>query len=260
MAEPLVKTRIEERVAILSIAHPPANTLSRATLGDLRAAFEQVLADASVKVVILTGEGKLFAAGADINELGALHVAAEGEEFARQGQALCALIETSPKPVIAALNGRFCLGGGLEIALACHIRLAEESTQLGSPEVHLGVMVGWGASQRLPRIVGVGRALELLLTGRRITAQEAERIGLVSRGVADGAVLTEALTLAKQLAALSAPTLKGTLRAVFTGLNEGFVRGAAFEAARFGALCEHADWREGTQAFLEKRPPHFQDW
>jgi enoyl-CoA hydratase len=255
----LIHTLIQDRIAVLSIAHPPANTLSQATVAVLHAAVQSALADAHVKVLVITGEGKLFAAGADINELAALHTRAEGEAFAHQGQALGDLIEQSPKPVIAALNGRFALGGGWELALACHLRLAEESTQVGSPEVQLGVMVGWGASQRLPRLVGPSKALELLLTGRRISAAEAERLGLLNKVVPDGTVLQEALSLARELAALSAPGLASTLAAVQMGLREGCARGQEEEARRFGTLCESDDWHEGTRAFLEKRQAQFSD-
>ncbi|MCD6520822.1 MAG: enoyl-CoA hydratase/isomerase family protein [Anaerolineae bacterium] len=255
----LVSFRLSGRVAILTISNPPANALSMATLDALEAAFRRALETPEAKVVIITGEGKLFSAGANIKELAALQGRADAEALSRKGQALCELIETSPKPVIAAINGRFALGGGTELIMACHLRLAEASTQIGSPEVRLGLMVGWGGSQRLPRLVGVGRALELLLTGKRISAQEAAAIGLVNQVVPDGTVLEHALELANQLAELSAPVLAATLEAVRTGIREGFARGIEVEAQNFGQLCENHDWHEGTQAFLEKRPPHFID-
>lgn len=256
---PLVRLEVHDRVAILTLDHPPANTLSLATLDALSEALAAALADDAVKAIVLTGAGKLFAAGADIKELNALSRREDAVAFSAKGQALCRAIEDAPKPVIAALNGRYAVGGGAEIAMACHLRLAEESTQIGSPEVHLGLMVGWGASQRLPRLVGVGRAIEMLLGGQPLAAAQAERIGLVNRVVPDGEGLAEAQSLARQLTALSGPVLAATLDAVRTGVREGFEAGMARERAAFGALCEHADWHEGTQAFLEKRPPQFRD-
>jgi enoyl-CoA hydratase/carnithine racemase len=218
----------------------------------------RVLADEAVKVIVLTGAGQ-FAAGADVRELAALRACAVGQDYAARGQALCALIEESPKPVIAALNGRYVLGGGVEIALACHLRLMEEGTRLASPEVQLGISVGWGASQRLPRLVGPARALELLLTGKRLSAAEAERIGLVNRVVPDSEALREAVALAREIAAFSAPALAAVLRCVYTGLREGFAQGMRTEAEMFGLVCAGEDAAEGTQAFLEKRRPVFRD-
>ena len=257
--EPLVRSEVRDRVAILTIANPPVNTLSMATLDALECAFRHALEDVVAKVIVITGEGKLFCAGADVGELARLRRREEAEALSHRGQALCSLIEESSKPVIAAINGRYALGGGNELLLACHLRLAEESTQLGSPETRLGLMVGWGGSQRLPRLVGAGRALDLLLTGRLITAQEAHSIGLVNRLVKDGTALEEAISLARQLASLSAPALEATLEAVRMGLREGFERGQEIEATRFGLLCQNQDWQEGTRAFLEKREAHFTD-
>ncbi len=258
-AIPLVQMLIKGQVAVLTIAHPPANTLSLDTLDELATAFQQVLEDPMVKVIILTGAGRLFSAGADISQLAALRERSKGQFFARKGQTLCNLIENAPKPVIAAMNGRFALGGGNELAMSCHLRLAEESTEMGNPEVQLGLMTGWGGSQRLPRLVGRSRALELLLTGRRIGAAEAERIGLVNRVVPNGTVLREALALAGEIATLSMATLAATIEAVNVGQREGQERGLELEAQRFGELCEREDWREGTRAFLEKRKPSFRD-
>ncbi|MFH1085604.1 MAG: enoyl-CoA hydratase-related protein [Chloroflexota bacterium] len=258
MPESLVLYEARERAAVLHIHNPPANALSLATLEALEGAVRRALGE-DAKVVILTGQGANFCAGADMGELHALAGSAAAAELSGRGQALCDLIETAPKPVIAAINGRYALGGGVELLLACHLRLIEASTQLGSPEVRLGLMVGWGGSQRLPRLVGAGRALELLLTGRRLSAAEAFAMGLVNRVVADGTVLAEALTLAAELAALSAPVLAATLRAVMAGLRQGYGVGMQTEQAEFAALCDRADWREGTRAFMEKRPPRFVD-
>ncbi|MBN1401677.1 MAG: enoyl-CoA hydratase/isomerase family protein [Anaerolineae bacterium] len=258
MPQTLAVLEIIDRVAVVRINNPPANALTLATVAALHSAMTDALAG-EAKAVILTGQGHSFCAGADIRELHALGGRQEAEALSRQGQALCETMETASKPIIAAINGRYALGGGCELLMACHLRLAEESTQLGSPEVQLGLMVGWGGSQRMPRLVGLGRALDLLLTGRRISAAEAAAIGLVNRVVPDGTVLEEALKLAQQLAALSAPVLAATLKATLTGVREGYEVGLTVEREEFAHLCDHDDWREGTQAFLEKRPPRFTD-
>ena len=254
-----VRVDVSDRIATLTIDNPPANTLSVAVVDALAAAFRQVLADPEVKVIVLTGAGSLFSAGANVRELAALQDRSQAERCARNGQALCDLVETSSKPVIAALNGRYVLGGGAELAVACHLRVIEESTQFGNPEVQLGLMVGWGGSQRLPRLVGLGVGLELLLTGRRVAAREALSLGLVNRVVADGTSLTEAIALARTLARLSGPVLAATLDVVRTGVRLGFAAGIEAEASAFARLSENKDWREGTRAFLEKREPTFGD-
>lgn len=256
---PLVYVTINERIGIITLNHPRANILNQATLERFEVVFRRVLDDPEVKVIIITGEGVLFSAGADVKELAPLDAHVKAEAFSRKGQALLELIESAHKPVIAAINGAFCLGGGNELAMACHLRLAEEGTQLGNPEVRLGLMVGWGGSQRLPRLVGPTKALELLLTGKRITAHEAERIGLINKVVPNGTVLQEAMAWARELAQLSAPVLAATLRAVYVGLREGYARGLEEETRQFGMLCENEDWQEGTRAFLEKRKPQFMD-
>jgi enoyl-CoA hydratase len=255
----LVRTTVDARTAVLTIDHPPANALSVAVLEALRDALSAALVDPDVKVIVLTGAGRFFCAGADIRELSELYDCHSARSFAEQGQALCNAIAETDKPVIAAINGRMVLGGGHEVAMACHIRLAEESTEFGNPEVLLGLPVGWGATQRLPRLVGEGRAIEMLLTGERISARQAEAWGLVNRVVPDGTALTEALALASRLARLSGPVMAGMLRAVRTGERLGLDQGLKAEAESFGLLCENDDWREGTRAFLEKRPPTFRD-
>lgn len=255
----LVRCAIDARTAVLTIDNPPANALSVAVLQELRAALDAVLADPEVKVIVLTGAGRFFCAGADIRELAELRDCHSARAFADQGQALCNAIADSAKPVIAAINGRLALGGGNELAMSCHLRLAEESAELGNPEIQLGLPVGWGATQRLPRLVGQGRAVELLLTGERIPARRAEAWGLVNRVVPDGTVLDEAIALAAKLARLSAPVMAGMLHAVRVGERQGGEQGLRAEAESFGLLCENEDWREGTRAFLEKRAPAFGD-
>ncbi len=251
--------RVEGRVGVLAIAHPPANTLSLGTLEALRQAVERAHSDERVKVIIITGEGKLFSAGADIQELASLRDCAAAQSFSQIGQRLCHMIESEGKPVIAALNGRGAFGGGVELALACHLSVMEQSAQMASPEIKLGLTVGWGGSQRLPRLVGQGRALDLLLTGRQVTSGEALQMGLVNRVVADGAALQEALAWGQEIACHSAPAMAATLGAVRAGLYEGLKAGLDAELGFFGRLCENQDWHEGTTAFLEKRKPTFCD-
>lgn len=185
-----IKVSVEDRAAVLTIDHPPANSFNSEVLGELEAAFDEAVASSDVKVIIITGAGQFFVAGADINEISAVKDDPEAAlAFIKKGQNLFVKIERAKKPVIAAVNGRFALGGGNELAMACHIRIVEDSVQFGQPEIKLGIMPGWGGTQRLPRLVGKGRALELILTGDNIKAQEAYRIGLVNKVVPVGTVV-----------------------------------------------------------------------
>lgn len=254
-----VHIEVEDRVAVLTIDHPPVNTLNQATFDDLGAAFAQALADGDVKVIVITGTGRSFISGADVKEMVALSTVEKLAEKAEQGHALFRSIECSPKPVIAAINGRYCLGGGNELAIACHIRIAEEKVKFGQPEIKLGLVPGWGGSQRLARLVGLGRAVELILTGDHIRAQEAYRIGLVNRVVPEGEALNEALRMAKQIASLSSLALERALDTIYRGLDMSPDEGLAYEAKRFSELAATEDMREGVRAFLEKRRPSFQD-
>jgi enoyl-CoA hydratase/carnithine racemase len=254
-----VKVSVEDRTAILTVDHPPANAFDWQTTMDLDAAFEEVSANEQVKVIIITGAGQFFMAGADINELGALEGYDDAYKVIRAGQLLFTKIERSKKPVIAAINGRYCLGGGNELAMACHIRLAEDSVQFGQPEVKLGVMPGWGGTQRLPRLVGKGRALEIILGGGNIKAQEAYRIGLVNKVVPVGTVIREARRWAKALSMWGGVAMAHILQAVNEGLEMPLEEGLKLEADLFARLTETEDMREGVSAFLEKRRPKFQD-
>jgi len=249
----------EDRVAILTIDRPRANSLSRQALMELDAAFAQVAADPQVKVIIITGGGGLFSAGADIAEISEFMGYADAKAMAEQGQAVLNRIESASKPVIAAINGRFALGGGNELAMACHLRVAEEGVRLGQPEIRLGLIPGWGGTQRLPRLIGDGRALELMLTGEQVDAAEAQRIGLVNRVVPAGQALAEARALAQVIAQWSAPALAAILQSVRRGRDATFAEGLSGEADAFAHICETEDKREGVSAFLQKRPPRFQD-
>ena len=246
-----VKVAIEEHTAILTIDHPPANAFNAQTVMDLEAAFAEVTEDPGVKTIIITGAGQFFVAGADINEIAALQSPDEARSVVVRGQQLFSRIEACPKPVIAAINGRVCLGGGNELAMACHIRIAEDGVRFGQPEINLGIIPGWGGTQRLPRFVGRAKALEMILTGDMINAQEARRIGLVNSVVPVGEVVKAAKDLARKLNAKSAVAMAAALHAVCKGLE--------IEAGEFARLCASEDMREGVNAFLQKRQPKFQD-
>ncbi len=232
------------------------NALNRATWEDLRAAFEEARADPSVRGVILTGAGdKAFIAGADIGELA--HVTAvEAEESSSFGQEVLTLIESLGKPVIAAVNG-YALGGGTETAMACTIRVAAENARFGLPEITLGLIPGGGGTQRLPRLVGKGRALQLILSGGMIDAQEAHRIGLVNEVVPAGDLLTRAEAILKQIFANAPIAVKFSLEAVNRGLDTNLTDGLSLEASLFGLCAGTDDKAEGTSAFLAKRAPQF---
>ncbi len=249
--------RIEKRrpLAVLTIDRPQVlNALNAATLAELSAAFVDLAADASIRAILLTGAGeRAFAAGADIRELAALS-AEEGQAFALRGQELFRGLETLGKPVIACIRG-FALGGGCELAMACTLRLAAEDARLGQPEVKLGIMAGYGGSQRLPRLVGRGAGLKLLLTGAVIDAREALRIGLVDEVLPAAELMPRAEALAGEIAANAPLAVAETLRAVDEGIDLPLDLALLREAHRFGHLCGTADKNEGTEAFLEKRAP-----
>jgi enoyl-CoA hydratase/carnithine racemase len=253
-----VKVSIEDRIAILTIDNPPANAFNKQQLQDLEGAFNEATESDEVKVIIITAAGQFFVAGADIKEIAAMSKE-DGYAMIRQGQLLFTRIERSKKPVIAAINGRFCLGGGNELAMACHIRLAEDSVQFGQPEIKLGIIPGWGGTQRLPRLVGKGRALELMLGGGNIKAQEAFRIGLVNKVVPVGTVVREAKRWAKALSMWGGVAMGAIIQSASQGEEMLLDDGLKNEADLFASLMDTEDMREGVTAFLEKRRPKFQD-
>jgi enoyl-CoA hydratase/carnithine racemase len=253
----LANVRYEKKgsIAYVTVNRPKVlNALNTSTWTDLQAAFKDAKTDASVHGVILTGAGdKAFIAGADISELA--HVGAyEAEEASRFGQGVLDLIENLGKPVIAAING-FALGGGCETAMACTILIAAEHARFGQPEVKLGLLPGGGGTQRLPRLVGKGRALQLILTGETISAKEAYRIGLVNEVVPATGLIERAETILKQIAANAPIAVKFSLEAVNKGLETSQSEGLALEASYFGICAATEDKKEGTSAFLEKRAP-----
>lgn len=245
-------------VAVVTLNRPKVlNALNNQTLAELASCMAGLKADDSVRAIILTGAGeKSFVAGADINELAALSPV-EGQAHARRGQLIFDAIEQLGKPVIAAING-FALGGGCELAMACTIRLAANTARFGQPEVNLGLLPGYAGSQRLPRLVGKGVALEILLTGDMVSAERAYAIGLVNRVVPAAELMAEATKLAQALAAKAPIAVRFILEAVNQGLESPFAAGEYLETTLFGTIASSADMREGTKAFLEKRPAVWQ--
>lgn len=252
--------RIEPRgpVTVLFVNRPAVlNAIDRATLTEIEHAVAHFVADDAQGALIVTGDGeKAFIAGADINELAVLDPRG-AEAISRYGQRVVDAIERSPKPVIAAING-YAFGGGCELALGCHMRLASENAVLGLPEVGLGIIPGYGGTQRLPRLVGQGRALELILTGRRLKADEAERLGLVNRVVPQADLLGEAEKLALAILKNGPLAVEAALEAVVRGMSLPLDEALRFESGRFGIVASSHDMHEGLQAFLEKRPAKFE--
>jgi enoyl-CoA hydratase len=232
------------------------NALNTRTITELGQAMDAAQVDSEVRAIVLTGAGeKSFVAGADINEL-AVQSPVNGREHARSGQAVFDRIERLGKPVIAAVNG-FALGGGCELAMACTMRFAADNAKFGQPEINLGLIPGYAGSQRLPRLVGRGRALELLLTGAQITAEEALRIGLVNKVFPAAQLLPETRAFAQQIASKAPIAVRYILDAVAGGLEMSFADAQTYEATLFGLIATTDDMREGTRAFLEKRKPAF---
>jgi enoyl-CoA hydratase len=246
-----------DRIATITVNRPDKlNALNAATIGELDRAFRDVAADDDVRGVVLTGSGeKAFVAGADIAELAKMGPI-EGVAVSRLGQEAFRFLETIGKPVIAAVNG-FALGGGMELALACHLRVASEKAKFGLPEVKLGIIPGYGGTVRLPRIVGRGRALELILTGEMIDAAEAHRIGLVNRVAPAGAALTEARALMAKIIGNGPVALRLALESVEHGSDAALQEGLTLESSLFGLLATTTDMREGMTAFLDKRAADF---
>src|SRR5687768_8999556 len=248
-----VKTENKDGLLIVTIDRPKVlNALNAQTIDELRRVFNDVREDDSVRAIILTGGGeKAFVAGADINELARM-TPITGKSTAELGQRVFLSIERCPKPVIGAING-FALGGGCELALACHIRIASEKAQLGLPEVTLGIIPGYGGTQRMARLLGKGKALELILTAERIGAAEAERIGLVNKVVPADQLMAAAEEMARKIMTRGPLSVRCAIEAVMSGSEMPFAEGQILEATLFGLLASTEDMKEGMAAFLEKR-------
>ena len=244
-------------IAYVTINRPKVlNALNTATMEELRSAFHDIKNDEAIRVVILTGSGeKAFVAGADIGEL-AQQDAVSAKVYAHRGQNVLNLIENLGKPVIACING-FALGGGCELALACTMRLASDNAKLGQPEMKLGIIPGYGGSQRLPRLVGKGLAMQMVLTGETITAQEAHRIGLVNEVTPAAELIPRAEAIAAKIIANAPLAVQYAMEAVNKGMEMTLAEGLFLEAALFGVCCATEDKKEGTTAFLEKRAAQF---
>jgi enoyl-CoA hydratase len=247
---------VADRVATVTVNRPDKlNALNDATIAELGVAIDQIRVDDSIGGALLTGAGRAFVAGADISEL-SNQTPVLAKARARAGQDVFRRIETCPKPVIAVVNG-FALGGGCELAMACHIRIASEAAKFGQPESKLGLLPGYGGSQRLPRLVGKGRATQLLLTGEMIDAAEAYRIGLVNKIVAADRLMPEAHEMMKTILANGPLAVALCIEAIDRGLEMSLEEGLILEANHFGLLAATDDMREGTRAFIEKRAPAF---
>ena len=257
MTEPLLLTADRDAIRVLAINRPDKlNALDSATLDALREAFEAAAADPAVRVVVLTGAGpKAFVAGADIAEMSGLSPA-QGRDFSLRGSRMMRGIEKMPKPVIAMVNG-FALGGGLELAMACHLRIAADSARVGQPEVNLGLIPGFGGTQRLVRLCGRGPALELCLLGAPIDAARAQALGIVTRVVPADQLGAETDALADQLAAAAPQALRGVIDAVVLGGEADLATGLDYETQAFALAFSTQDMKEGTDAFLARRKPAF---
>jgi len=244
-------------IAYVTVNRPKVlNALNMATMEELRTAFTDIKNDTSIRVVLFTGSGeKAFIAGADIGEL-AKQDAVAGKEYTHRGQSMLDLMENLGKPVIACING-FALGGGCEVAMACTMRLASDNAKLGQPEVKLGIIPGLGGSQRLPRLVGKGIAMQLVLAGEMITAQEAFRIGLVNEVTAPADLIPRAEAIAQKIIANAPLAVQFAMEAVNKGMEMNLAEGLYLEATLFGVCCATDDKKEGTVAFLEKPPTQF---
>jgi enoyl-CoA hydratase/carnithine racemase len=249
---------VEDSVATVVINNPPANALSSPVMAEIEQVFDEMASSQQVKVVIFTGSGTFFITGADIKEIASIKSAKQGEDLTAKGQGVFNKIENLSKPVIAAING-MCLGGGIELAMACHIRVASERARFGQPEINLGIIPGFGGTQRLARLVGQSKAMELILTGDMITAQEAKDLGLLNKVVPDGEVLKQAQGLAKKIASKGQVAVRLALESIRKGCNKSLEEGLALESRFFGQVCTTQDMQEGLKAFIEKRQPRFQD-
>ena len=259
MESQFVKIKIEDQIAVLTLDNPPVNILTPKVLEEIDAAFRELETNPQVKVIVFTSAGtNAFIAGADIKVIGQISSPAEAEKLALTGQAVLNRIENSKKVAIAAIHG-VCVGGGCELVMAFHIRVASERAKFGQPEINLGIIPGFGGTQRLARIAGLSKARELVLTGDMINAQEAFRIGLVDRLVPDGELIKQTMGLAKKIASKSKVTIECAQEAMTEGYKTSLEAGLKLEAELFSKVARSEDMKEGIKAFIEKRQPKFQD-
>ncbi|MCK6543874.1 enoyl-CoA hydratase-related protein [bacterium] len=249
---------IAEKIAIVGLNNPPGNSLKMPLLQELDRMMDELHANPEVKVIVITGAGKTFASGADIEEISKLTSQQQAKEMSAFGQKVFLKIENGPKPVIAAING-FCLGGGLELAMSCHMRVASDRSFMGLPEITLGIIPGFGGTQRLPRIVGLSKASQMILSGDQVRSEEALAIGLVNMVVSKDTLLDDVKKLAAKMTSKSAVAIKQALKSMKQGASLEMAASMEVESSCFAELYNSADMKEGVSAFLEKRKPNFQD-
>ncbi|MBM7701274.1 enoyl-CoA hydratase [Metabacillus iocasae] len=251
-----LQVETNEYITTITLNRPPANALSQAILKELSEVLGEVREDDNTRVIVLQGEGRFFCAGADIKEFTTLQNEGEYEELAKKGQQLFEYIETYPKPIIASIHGA-ALGGGLELAMSCHIRLVSENAKLGLPELQLGIIPGFAGTQRLPRYVGAGKAVEMMLTSEPISGQEAANLTLANNAYPEEELKEQTFKLAKKIAKKSPVSVKATLELIQYTKSSTFHEGVAKEAQLFGKVFGSNDAKEGVSAFMEKREPSF---
>jgi enoyl-CoA hydratase/carnithine racemase len=245
-------------VAVMTVNNPPMNALNTAVINDIRECVKKALADDAVRAIVFTGAGKAFIAGADIKELDQMKEQKQASSYLENGHDLCNLIEGADKPFIAAING-FALGGGCEVALACHMRVADESAQMGLPEIKLGIIPGYGGTIRTPRAAGLAQAYELILTANFVNGTQAAQWGLVNRAVPKGEAVNEAGKIALAIAKKGRPAVKIAMDVIRNGMIQERMAAQKYERDGLGALCETENKEEGVAAFLEKREPRAVD-
>ena len=254
-----INVAVDSKVATVTINNPPVNAMGPGVLKELEETMDALGTDKGVKVIVLTGTGPVFVAGADIKQIAQIQSVADGKKAAGEGQRVFLKIERMTKPVIAAING-VCLGGGMELAMACHIRMCSDKAKLGQPEISLGIIPGFGGTQRMSRLVGRGKATEWILTGDNIAPQDAKALGLVNHVLPESELLRQVQGMAKKIAMKPASAIAAALKAINSGLEQPTMDGAmATELEGFGKCCESPDMKEGIKAFVEKRQPQFTD-
>lgn len=258
MSYQFLQLEIADKIAVVSLNNPPVHSLKMPLLRELDIMLDELYQNSDVKVIIITGAGKTFASGADIDEISQLTTHQQAKDMSAFGQKVFLKLESGPKPVIAAING-FCLGGGLELAMSCHIRIASDRSMMGLPEIALGIIPGFGGTQRLPRIVGMSKATEMILSGEPVRAEEALAIGLVNKVVSKDTLLEDAKKIAAKMTAKSGVAMSCALKSIGKGQHVDIAKAMEIESDCFGEIYGSHDMKEGVSAFREKRKPNFLD-
>jgi len=253
-----VQVKVQNAVAVITINNPPVNAISAPVVDGIAAACDEMESDRSIKAAVITGTGMAFSAGADVKEIAAALKSGDAGEKSQRGIDIFSRVENLPIPIIAAING-LCLGGGLELAMSCHIRICSDRARLGQPEINLGLVPGWGGTQRLPRLIGRGKALRMILTGDPVSAPQALQLGIVDDVVPEAELVRTATGLAQRMASKSRIAASHALRVIREGLGTDLDAGLKLENEAFAQVAASEDAGEGVTAFLEKRQPKFQD-